>query len=418
DAVLPLLTAFPPEFVAAAKANPGQDGRYVRIELPRRGTLTLAEVQVMSGGRNIAGSGQARQSSVSNGGVASRAIDGRTDGSFGNGSQTHTAENEESPWWELDLGGARPIESIVVWNRTEGGLGKRLDGFTLTVLDAGRREVFQKKGLPAPAESASVAVGGDALTALRRAAIQASVSMNSEPEAVFGALSGLIIRGEQVPEAARALRTLPRATWPKDQAGATARSLGAWARTIPAAERSGQDFVETVQTAGDLAGFLPPADATALRRELRELGVSVFVLRTVREQMRYDSPRLVVETGKPFEVILENDDFMPHNVVFVAPGKREQIATLAAEMRPDQLDSQGRAYLPRDFPVLGASRMLDSGKRETLKLTAPTSPGEYEYVCTFPGHWTLMWGTLVVTPDVDAYLAAHPQVTPAGAPRE
>ena len=34
----------------------------------------------------------------------------------------------------------------------------------------------------------------------------------------------------------------------------------------------------------------------------------------------------------------------------------------------------------------------------------------------FGQDWTLMWGTLVVTPDVDAYLAAHPQVTPAGAP--
>jgi len=416
--VRPLLAEFPPELAAAAKANAGQDGRYVRIELPRRGTLTLAEVQVMSGGRNIAGSGQAKQSSVSNGGVASRAIDGRTEGSFGNGSQTHSDENEDHPWWELDLGGARPVESIVVWNRTEGPLGKRLDGFTLTVLDSGRREVFQKKGIPAPAESVSVPVGGDSLTALRRAAIQASVSMNSEPEAVFAALAGLIARGELVPEAARALRSLPRATWPRDPAAAAARGLGAWARTIPAAERSGQDFVESVQTAGDLAGFLPADEAAALRKELRGLGVSVFVLRTVREQMRYDAPRLVVEAGKPFEVILENDDFMPHNVVFVAPGQRERIATLAAEMRPDQLDSQGRAYLPKEFPILGASRMLDSGRRETLKLTAPTTPGEYEYVCTFPGHWTLMWGTLVVTSDVDAYLAAHPQVTPAGAPRE
>jgi hypothetical protein len=31
-------------------------------------------------------------------------------------------------------------------------------------------------------------------------------------------------------------------------------------------------------------------------------------------------------------------------------------------------------------------------------------PGEYEYVCTYPGHWEQMWGKLVVTKDVDAYL--------------
>lgn len=414
--VKPLLGDLPPDLVAAARAKPGREGRFVRIELPRRGTLTLAEVQVFSEGRNIASQGQAKQSSVSNGGEAGRAIDGRTDGTFGSGTQTHSAENENNPWWELDLGGDRSIDSITVWNRTEAGMGKRLDGFTVTVLDNGRREVFQQKAVPAPAENVAITVGGDSLAALRRAAMRASVSMNSEPEAIFTALTTLINRGELVPDAARALRTLPRATWPKDQASASAQGLAKWARTVPAGDRTSQDFVETVQAAGDFAGFLPPAEATALRKELRALGVAVFVIRTVREQMRYDTPRLVVEAGKPFEVIVENDDFMPHNLVFVPPDSREKAATLAAEMKPEQLDARGRAYIPGQVEVLGASRLLNAGQRETLKVTAPTTPGEYEYVCTFPGHWTLMWGTLVVTPDVDAYLAAHPQVTPAGRP--
>lgn len=414
--VRPLLVEIPPDLAATAREKKGRDARYVRIDLPRRGTLTLAEVQVLSGGRNIATQGQASQSSVSNGGVASRAIDGRTDGTFANGAQTHSVENENNPWWELDLGGNRPVESVVVWNRTEGDLGKRLEGFTLTVLDSERREVFQQKGIPAPSESVTLPVGGDPVAALRRAAMRASVSMNAEPEAIFTALAGLVQRGEQVPDATRALRTLPRATWPSDQAAAVAKALAAWARSVPPGDRSSQDFVESVQAASDFAGFLPPAEATALRRELRSLGVAVFVIRTVREQMRYDTPRLVVEAGKPFEVIVENDDFMPHNLVFVPPGSREKAATLSANMKPEQLDSQGRAYIPANAGVLGATRLLDAGRRETIKLTAPTTPGEYEYVCTFPGHWTLMWGTLVVTPDVDAYLAAHPQVTPAGVP--
>ena len=131
DLVTPLLSALPADLVAAAKTKSGGEGRFVRIELPRRGTLTLAEVQVMSEGRNIALTGKATQSSTSNGGVASRAIDGRTDGAFSDsGTQTHTNEGEVNPWWEVDLGGNRSIESIVVWNRREGELGKRLDGFT------------------------------------------------------------------------------------------------------------------------------------------------------------------------------------------------------------------------------------------------------------------------------------------------
>jgi azurin len=42
-------------------------------------------------------------------------------------------------------------------------------------------------------------------------------------------------------------------------------------------------------------------------------------------------------------------------------------------------------------------------------MTAPAEPGDYEYVCTFPGHYVIMWGKLVVTKDVDAYLQANPK---------
>jgi azurin len=135
-------------------------------------------------------------------------------------------------------------------------------------------------------------------------------------------------------------------------------------------------------------------------------------VKTVREQMRYDSTRLVVEAGKPFEIMIENDDFMPHNLVVVKPGTREKVATAAMTMPPTKLDSKGRAYVPASSDILDATKLLESGQKETLKLTAPSTEGEYEYVCTFPGHWMLMWGKLIVTKDVDAYLQANPEPTP------
>jgi hypothetical protein len=72
----------------------------------------------------------------------------------------------------------------------------------------------------------------------------------------------------------------------------------------------------------------PPPSRPALRRvskDLRGLRVPVFVIRTVREQMRYDTPRLVVTAGQPFEIRFENVDFMPHNLVLVRPGTREKV---------------------------------------------------------------------------------------------
>src|SRR4030095_2433740 len=112
------LTALPAGMEGAAK-DAKNNARYVRIELPRKGTLTLAEVQVFADGRNIAGSGTAKQSSTAHGGSAQRAVDGNTNGSYGSGTQTHTNENEERPWWELDLKSPQPISAITVWNRTE-----------------------------------------------------------------------------------------------------------------------------------------------------------------------------------------------------------------------------------------------------------------------------------------------------------
>jgi azurin len=141
----------------------------------------------------------------------------------------------------------------------------------------------------------------------------------------------------------------------------------------------------------------------------------MFVVRTVREQMRYDTTRLVVEPGKPVQIIVENADFMPHNLVIVRPGAREEIGTITATMKADELDGRGRAYVPKSAKILTATKLIEPGQRETLQFTAPAEEGNCDYVCTYPGHWTLMWGTLVVTKDVDAYLAAHPDA-PEGGP--
>src|SRR5207244_591880 len=117
----------------------------VRVELPgNKKTLTLAELEVYSGGKNVARQGKASQSSTANGGDASKAIDGNTSGKFGDGGQTHTKENENNPWWEVDLKSDYGIESVVIFNRDEDDLGKRLNGFTLKVLDKDRAVVFQK----------------------------------------------------------------------------------------------------------------------------------------------------------------------------------------------------------------------------------------------------------------------------------
>ncbi|MEY2407993.1 MAG: hypothetical protein QOF48_663, partial [Verrucomicrobiota bacterium] len=361
--------------------------------------------------------GKATQSSISNRGDARRAIDGRTDGAFSAGTSTHTVENEKNPWWEVDFGAEKPIENVVVWNRTDPTLGGRLEGFALIVLDAKRNEVFRKTNNSAPAVSAQIQVGGaDYAASLRQAAIRAAVAMPRDQQATFNSLAALVSRGQDVTAAAAGMRVLPRASWPKEQSAVAATALLAWAKTVPAPQRTAQDYIETIQVAGDLSGALPAETATSLRKELRGLGVAVFVVKTVREQMRYDTPRIVVEVGKPFEILLVNEDFMQHNLAVVKPGTREKVGQMSDTMPPDKLDDRGRAFLPKTTDIISATRLLDSGQKATLSFSGIQDEGDYDYVCTYPNHWAVMWGQLIVTKDVDAYLAAHPEAklpTPA-----
>ena len=134
---------------ALAKAA-GKPVKFVRIELPGdKRILTLAEVEVFSGGKNIARDGKATQSSTDHGGAPQRGIDGNKDPEFGRGGQTHTKDGGTSnPWWEVDLGSAAAIEKVGVWNRR--GYESRLNSFTLVLLDADRKEVARVDKVAAP----------------------------------------------------------------------------------------------------------------------------------------------------------------------------------------------------------------------------------------------------------------------------
>ena len=246
------------------------------------------------------------------------------------------------------------------------------------------------------------------VAATQRDAMRAVVSTRREPAAVFAALAGAIERGVQISTAAREMRSIPRPAWGAEPAARAARALVAWASRVPAGERTRRDYVDTIQVADDLIAVMTSDDAAGLRQTIRGLRVPVFVIRTVVEEMRYDTPRIVAPLGRPIEIIFENPDVMPHNLVVVKPGSRERLATAALSLPPEHLDRAGRAWVPESRDLVAATKLLESGQSETLRLPAFTEEGVYEYVCTFPGHWFVMWGQLVVTSKPDALPANLP----------
>ncbi len=130
---------------------------FVRIQLPGKSKiLSLAEVQVFSGGANIASAGTAKQSTTGYSGAAKRAIDGNTDGNYENNSTTHT-ETEDSPWWELALKEAVPVDRVVVFNRTDNSLQSRLKGAVVELLDHDRNVISSSKAITKPKDKNQVA---------------------------------------------------------------------------------------------------------------------------------------------------------------------------------------------------------------------------------------------------------------------
>jgi mono/diheme cytochrome c family protein len=133
--------------------------RFVRVELPGpKRILSLAEVEVLTGGVNRALGRPVRQSSVDFGGPPERAVDGEVDGRFESGSTTHT-RTEDDPWWEVDLGEMLPVEAVRLHNRVDGRLEERLAGAVLVLLDEQRQVAFRQVVEPLPEPSTELRPG-------------------------------------------------------------------------------------------------------------------------------------------------------------------------------------------------------------------------------------------------------------------
>ncbi len=116
-------------------------GRYVVVDKPlTRVPLSLAEVQVFAGGKNVALQGKADQTATAWGGVAKRAIDGNTSGDYRKNSVTHTPEDSVIPMWEVDLGKVYPIDDVVVWNRD--AFKDRIRDVRVMILDETRKVLW------------------------------------------------------------------------------------------------------------------------------------------------------------------------------------------------------------------------------------------------------------------------------------
>jgi len=123
--------------------------------------------------------------------------------------------------------------------------------------------------------------------------------------------------------------------------------------------------------------------------------VKAIKIRTIKEAMKYDLKEFTVKPGQTVEITFENPDAMAHNMVIVKPKMMSKVGQAGDKMMKDKKGLE-KNYVPAMPEVLFSTPLVNPGQTYKLTFKAPETAGDYPYVCTFPGHWTLMNGVMKV----------------------
>ena len=109
--------------------------------------------------------------------------------------------------------------------------------------------------------------------------------------------------------------------------------------------------------------------------------------------LKFDTEKVVVKAGSRIKFVFNNNDDMLHNCVIVKPGTANAVGNAALRLN---LNGAAMNYVPTSPDVLFHTNIMQPESAEALYFTAPATPGNYQYVCTVPGHAALMQGVLSV----------------------
>lgn len=117
------------------------------------------------------------------------------------------------------------------------------------------------------------------------------------------------------------------------------------------------------------------------------------------DNMRYSLRNFVVRPGQQIELTFNHTGRMPlgamgHNIAILKPGTNLEAFVRAAAY------SAKTEYIPPSMSdqVLAHTKMLGGGQSDTITFTAPTEPGEYDFLCSFPAHLIAgMKGKMIVS---------------------
>jgi azurin len=120
---------------------------------------------------------------------------------------------------------------------------------------------------------------------------------------------------------------------------------------------------------------------------------------TGNDTMQFDVKEFTVQAGEKIELTFKNIGKLPklamgHNLVIL----KEGIRPLKFGQKIMGMGASPSNPLPKESleDVLASTKLLGPGESDIITFTAPKKPGLYQFLCSFPGHYAIMRGVMVV----------------------
>lgn len=119
---------------------------------------------------------------------------------------------------------------------------------------------------------------------------------------------------------------------------------------------------------------------------------------TGNDQMQYNIKLFEVTAGQKVVLSFKHIGQLPalamgHNLVILKAGT--VVPTFATKCAP----AKDTGYIPQDEEskkeMVAHTKMLGGGESDEITFTAP-APGDYPFICSFPGHFAIMQGVMKV----------------------
>lgn len=131
--------------------------------------------------------------------------------------------------------------------------------------------------------------------------------------------------------------------------------------------------------------------------------LKIVTISCVPERMLFTVKDFAVEPGQPVKLVFTNPDATDHNLVIVKPDALAEVGMAANDMAKDPRNANSDFVPPsKQHLILHASTMIGPTRPSlvhVMRFTAPAQSGIYPFVCTFPGHWVVMNGVMIVAKD-------------------